>query len=82
MRPWLVQLWSYRFPTHVEFIVVTDPFDLIDQWGPEKVVLISDRRFGMRGVVLIDNTARGDRPDFDDELRHEPVAHVASTANG
>ena len=36
-----------------------DPFDLIDQWGPEKVVLVSDRRSGMRGVLVIDNTARG-----------------------
>lgn len=30
-----------------------------DEWGPEKVVLVSDRRTGMRGVLVIDNTARG-----------------------
>ena len=36
-----------------------DPFELVDQWGPEKVVLVSDRRSGMRGVLVIDNTARG-----------------------
>ena len=36
-----------------------DPFELIDQWGPEKVVLVSDRRSGMKGVLVIDNTARG-----------------------
>jgi glutamate dehydrogenase (NAD(P)+) len=36
---------------------VTDPFELADQWGPEKVVLVSDRRSGMRGVLVIDNTA-------------------------
>ena len=38
---------------------VNDPFELVDQWGPEKVVLVSDRRSGMRGVLVIDNTARG-----------------------
>jgi glutamate dehydrogenase (NAD(P)+) len=39
--------------------VSTDPLQLIDQWGPEKVVLLSDRKSGMRGVLVIDNTARG-----------------------
>ena len=38
---------------------MNDPFELVDQWGPEKVVLVSDRRSGMRGVLVIDNTARG-----------------------
>ena len=33
--------------------------DLVDEWGPEKVVVVSDRRTGMRGVLVIDNTARG-----------------------
>lgn len=31
----------------------------MDEWGPEKVVCVSDRRTGMRGVLVIDNTARG-----------------------
>jgi len=39
--------------------MVTDPLELIDQWGPEKVVLVSDRRSGMRGVLVIDNTSCG-----------------------
>lgn len=34
-------------------------FGLIDEWGPEKVVVVSDRKTGMRGVLVIDNTARG-----------------------
>ncbi|MFB9906918.1 Glu/Leu/Phe/Val family dehydrogenase [Allokutzneria oryzae] len=34
-------------------------FELIDEWGPEKVVVVSDSRTGMRGVLVIDNTARG-----------------------
>ncbi|MBC9955620.1 Glu/Leu/Phe/Val dehydrogenase [Yimella sp. cx-51] len=34
-------------------------FQLMDRWGPEKVVCVSDRRSGMKGVVVIDNTARG-----------------------
>lgn len=36
-----------------------DPLDLMDDWGPEKIVCVSDRRTGMRGVLVIDNTARG-----------------------
>ncbi|MFW0794996.1 Glu/Leu/Phe/Val dehydrogenase dimerization domain-containing protein [Gordonia sp. CPCC 205515] len=33
--------------------------ETIDDWGPEKVVCVSDTRTGMRGVLVIDNTARG-----------------------
>ncbi len=36
-----------------------DAFSLMDEWGPEKVVCVSDRRSGMRGVLVLDNTARG-----------------------
>lgn len=38
---------------------MSDPLDLIDEWGPEKVVCVADARAGMRGVLVIDNTARG-----------------------
>ncbi len=38
---------------------VTDALDLVDDWGPEKIVVVSHRRTGMRGVLVIDNTARG-----------------------
>ncbi|MFF5233715.1 Glu/Leu/Phe/Val dehydrogenase [Dactylosporangium sp. NPDC000521] len=31
----------------------------MDEWGPEKVVCVQDQRLGMRGVLVIDNTARG-----------------------
>jgi glutamate dehydrogenase (NAD(P)+) len=48
-----------RSPIVGGVLVVYDPFELVDQWGPEKVVLVSDRRSGMRGVLVIDNTARG-----------------------
>ncbi|MEZ5213008.1 Glu/Leu/Phe/Val dehydrogenase [Gordonia sp. (in: high G+C Gram-positive bacteria)] len=34
-------------------------FESMDEWGPEKVVCVSDTRTGMRGVLVIDNTARG-----------------------
>ncbi len=34
-------------------------FDLMDDWGPEKIVVVSDPRTKMRGVLVIDNTARG-----------------------
>jgi glutamate dehydrogenase (NAD(P)+) len=33
--------------------------ELMDEWGPEKIVCVSDARTGMRGVLVIDNTARG-----------------------
>lgn len=38
---------------------MTDPLSQIDDWGPEKVVVVSDARSGMKGVLVIDNTARG-----------------------
>lgn len=38
---------------------MTDLLDQIDDWGPEKVVVVSDARTGMKGVLVIDNTARG-----------------------
>lgn len=34
-------------------------FDLMDEWGPEKIVAVSDPKTGMKGVLVIDNTARG-----------------------
>jgi glutamate dehydrogenase (NAD(P)+) len=38
---------------------MTNALDLVDDWGPEKIVVVSHRRTGMRGVLVIDNTARG-----------------------
>lgn len=38
---------------------MNDPLDRIDEWGPEKVICVSDTRTGMKGVLVIDNTARG-----------------------
>jgi glutamate dehydrogenase (NAD(P)+) len=38
---------------------MTDILSQIDEWGPEKVVVVSDARTGMKGVLVIDNTARG-----------------------
>ncbi|MBC7559227.1 MAG: Glu/Leu/Phe/Val dehydrogenase [Dermatophilaceae bacterium] len=40
-------------------VQAVDTLSLMDEWGPEKVVCVSDRRTGMRGVLVIDNTARG-----------------------
>ncbi|MEM4172736.1 MAG: Glu/Leu/Phe/Val dehydrogenase [Candidatus Caldarchaeum sp.] len=37
----------------------TDVWRLADEWGPEKVVLAYDPDTGMRGVLVIDNTAMG-----------------------
>ncbi|MEV6841591.1 Glu/Leu/Phe/Val dehydrogenase dimerization domain-containing protein [Streptomyces sp. NPDC051133] len=36
-----------------------DALSLVDDWGPEKIVVVSHRRTGMKGVLVIDNTARG-----------------------
>jgi glutamate dehydrogenase (NAD(P)+) len=38
---------------------VTNALDLVDDWGPEKIVVVSHRRTRMKGVLVIDNTARG-----------------------
>ncbi|WP_407548339.1 Glu/Leu/Phe/Val dehydrogenase dimerization domain-containing protein [Streptomyces sp. Pv4-95] len=38
---------------------MTDALALVDDWGPEKIVVVSHRRSGMKGVLVIDNTARG-----------------------
>ncbi|MFE9099663.1 Glu/Leu/Phe/Val dehydrogenase [Actinomadura geliboluensis] len=38
---------------------MSDVLALMDEWGPERVVCVSDTRTGMRGVLVIDNTARG-----------------------
>lgn len=36
-----------------------DVLDMIDEWGPEKIICVSDPRTGMEGVLVIDNSARG-----------------------
>jgi glutamate dehydrogenase (NAD(P)+) len=36
-----------------------DDFSFADDWGPEKVVTVTDPKTGMRGALVIDNTARG-----------------------
>jgi glutamate dehydrogenase (NAD(P)+) len=38
---------------------VSNVFELMDEWGPEKIVAVSDAKTGMKGVLVIDNTARG-----------------------
>jgi glutamate dehydrogenase (NAD(P)+) len=39
--------------------MIADDFSHVDEWGPEKIVTVADPRSGMRGVLVIDNTARG-----------------------
>ncbi len=34
-------------------------FELMDDYGPEKILCVSDSKTGMKGVLVIDNTARG-----------------------
>lgn len=38
---------------------MTDILETFDEWGPEKIVCVSDPKLGMQGVLVIDNTARG-----------------------
>ncbi|AQW54501.1 Glu/Leu/Phe/Val dehydrogenase [Streptomyces violaceusniger] len=38
---------------------MTDALSLVDDWGPEKIVVVSHQRTKMKGVLVIDNTARG-----------------------
>ncbi len=37
----------------------SDTLTLIDDWGPEKVIVVSHAKTGMRGVLVLDNTSRG-----------------------
>ncbi len=37
----------------------SDVLDTMDQFGPEKVICVSDPKTGMKGVLVVDNTARG-----------------------
>lgn len=46
-------------PHHGPAQASTDLLHLMDEWGPEKIVCVSDSRTGMRGVLVIDNTALG-----------------------
>ncbi len=57
-------------------------FNMIDEWGPEKVVVVSDRKTGMRGVLVLDNTARGTGKGgtrMSPSLRVQEVARLART---
>jgi glutamate dehydrogenase (NAD(P)+) len=49
----------------------------MDEWGPEKIVCVSDTRTGMRGVLVIDNTARGTGKGG---LRMSPTVSVGEIA--
>ena len=42
-----------------EILGEVDPSAFPDRWGPEKVVYTYDPRTGVRGILVIDNTARG-----------------------
>jgi len=36
-----------------------DVFQWMDEWGPEKMIVVHDTKTGMMGMLVIDNTARG-----------------------
>jgi glutamate dehydrogenase (NAD(P)+) len=38
---------------------MVDELATFDEWGPEKIICVSDQRTGMSGVLVLDNTARG-----------------------
>jgi glutamate dehydrogenase (NAD(P)+) len=56
---------------------VSDVLALMDEWGPERVVCVSDSRTGMRGVLVIDNTALGMGKGG---MRMSPAVTVAEVA--
>ena len=55
-------------------------FDLMDEWGPEKVVTVNHQRSGMQGVLVIDNTSRGPGKGGTRMRADLTVAEVASLA--
>ena len=38
---------------------MSEAFDLIDEWGPEKVTHIHDASTGLRAILVIDNVSAG-----------------------
>ncbi len=56
MRPFLEQVAEHRVQ---EFIEQVDVMALGDSWGPEKILHTYDPKTGLRGILVIDNTARG-----------------------
>jgi glutamate dehydrogenase (NAD(P)+) len=38
---------------------MSEVFEWMDEWGPEKMIVVHDTRTGMMGMLVIDNTARG-----------------------
>ncbi len=56
---------------------MSDVLALMDEWGPERIVCVSDTRTGMRGVLVIDNTARGMGKGG---MRMSPTVTVAEVA--
>jgi len=38
---------------------MSEVFEWMDEWGPEKIIVVHDTKTGMKGMVVIDNTARG-----------------------
>ncbi|MDI6754428.1 MAG: Glu/Leu/Phe/Val dehydrogenase [Thermodesulfobacteriota bacterium] len=38
---------------------MADVFEWMDEFGPEKIIVVHDTKTGMKGMVVIDNTARG-----------------------
>jgi glutamate dehydrogenase (NAD(P)+) len=38
---------------------MSDVFEWMDEFGPEKILIVHDTKTGMKGMVVIDNTARG-----------------------
>jgi len=44
---------------HTEILAKVDAWSFVDEWGPEKVVQVYDAATRMKGVLVIDNTARG-----------------------
>jgi glutamate dehydrogenase (NAD(P)+) len=38
---------------------MADVFEWMDEWGPEKIIVVHDTKTGMMGMLVIDNTARG-----------------------
>ncbi|QOV40803.1 Glu/Leu/Phe/Val dehydrogenase [Streptomyces ferrugineus] len=59
---------------------MTDALSLVDDWGPEKIVVVSHRRTGMKGVLVVDNTARGIGKGGTRMSPHVTVGEVARLA--
>ena len=55
----MIDFDGFELPVSYTEEKMKEVFEWMDEWGPEKVVVVYDTRTQMKGMLVIDNTARG-----------------------